>query len=691
MSKTEKPVKTGKTRYISYELNLSDLNNKKTKKDMFYKIYNGMYNYVFDDYRRKDEYVKIILNKDKFIVLTISETLIQLIFWRLYIVFDIKITEEDIIYRDIKTEYISRSNISSILDKNIKRFLPKVPYPVILSNQISYCIDDLCEISENYAYISCNTFSLYDMIQFAKRNKTFRGAINTTLDDTLPVPVIEEQVANGTKLIHELIKADKKNCLYPFMMSGQLKGTQVGQVFYAIGTRASSDKIIMPVIIKRNMIHGYSSPSELYVEAVTARDALIQKKISVADSGALSRKQNLLCLNTAIDTSKPEDYDCGTKHYITMHIDSENVLNLLQYKYRVLEDGTLKEIDPKKDKNLIGQTIKIRSIACCAMPDGHVCPKCVGSKSKQLMNTRLGILPATNIGNLFSELHMQAKHFTTTDSIDISKNEIISKFFDIDNSLLYLKDEIDRKHLKIIVNKENIEELLHNSSNSEYDESVIELYEVQLEYKTPQMTDPEIYDFKVDGAKLSFSDEVLERKNKFKSSLDSDYITINCNDLSSDDPLFKTTLITNSINRYMDILNGIIDSKYTTTFKNPSELVQEFMNTLGETNGGIDVLYMYFEVIVYNLLRDANDINKRPDFSLPNPDIICLSMKDAIFAKDFYTGFVFQNVGRQYIQPNTFRKTSNGIFDGLFRTIKPYYLEPIKINNLKEQLDSLRS
>ena len=72
--------------------------------------------------------------------------------------------------------------------------------------------------------------------------------------------------------------------------------------------------------------------------------------------------------------------DCGTKHLVEYEVKSKTHLKKLNGKYfkRSLDDLDYSLVNSKKDKDLIGKKIYVRSAVTCALGD-HVCPKCVGS------------------------------------------------------------------------------------------------------------------------------------------------------------------------------------------------------------------------------------------------------------------------------------------------------------------------
>lgn len=70
--------------------------------------------------------------------------------------------------------------------------------------------------------------------------------------------------------------------------------------------------------------------------------------------------------------------DCGTKHLVEYEIKNKSILEKLNGKFfKVNEEDDLRLLNAKRDKDLIGKKILVRSAATCALGD-HVCPKCIG-------------------------------------------------------------------------------------------------------------------------------------------------------------------------------------------------------------------------------------------------------------------------------------------------------------------------
>ena len=464
-----------------YEFNVKKLTDKTIKKgenrtegQKFYlKLYDSLWNYIFMDYKRKDNFVRIIITEDdgvdRCFYLTVSELYIHLIFWRLHVTYagllkrEVKIDRDD--FYNLST--YNKSLVSKILETNMDKFIDDAqerPDGIDeLSYYTSFIVDDLEEFQSAYCGIASNTISLYEIKELAKRSPVFNTCINTELDDKKSIKEIEQQLKKGERMVIDAILKDGKSSLYQYIKASRISTDQLTQMFYAVGPRTDVDKTILPAIMKGNFLKGYSCPSDAYMDAITGRDAQILKHISVRDSGYLSRKINLSNLNTAINYDVK---DCGTKHTIPYNVALDDNLKSVDLKYMVNEDGSLHLIRYKNDKHLIGKTIQLRSHVACALNDNKVCMTCFGDKAKRLVGTLIGALPAIKFANTISKRLMRAKHFTTTHSVEI-KSEYIDKYFNIESNKMYFKNEMRNKDVYIVIDREYVEEIANGVTDIE--------------------------------------------------------------------------------------------------------------------------------------------------------------------------------------------------------------------------------
>lgn len=669
-----------------YEFNVKKLTDKTIKKgenrtegQKFYlKLYDSLWNYIFMDYKRKDNFVRIIITEDdgvdRCFYLTVSELYIHLIFWRLHVTYagllkrEVKIDRDD--FYNLST--YNKSLVSKILETNMDKFIDDAqerPDGIDeLSYYTSFIVDDLEEFQSAYCGIASNTISLYEIKELAKRSPVFNTCINTELDDKKSIKEIEQQLKKGERMVIDAILKDGKSSLYQYIKASRISTDQFTQMFYAVGPRTDVDKTILPAIMKGNFLKGYSCPSDAYMDAITGRDAQILKHISVRDSGYLSRKINLSNLNTAIDYDVK---DCGTKHTISYNVALDDNLKSVDLKYMVNEDGTLHLIRYKNDKHLIGKTIQLRSHVACALNDNKVCMTCFGDKAKRLVGTLIGALPAIKFANTISKRLMRAKHFTTTNSVEI-KSEYIDKYFNIESNKMYFKNEMRNKDVYIVIDREYVEEIANGVTDIE-DECVDS--SMPLESFIIQDGD-ERFSIECEGLFLVLTDEILEDSKKFIMEYDNDEALIPINKIDKDTPIFSMVIVTEEVSRYLKQIKKLIDSVKTKSYTSPALLIEDIGNVMIEMGiGGLSLINI--ETLVYQLVRNPEKLYERPDFSKSTPDICIIPLSAAIGKSDIRTAFSFEKYKQQITDPDSFEKTSSGIFDPLFKIERPKYLTKV--------------
>lgn len=634
---------------------------KKTGHLMYFNAFKNVWDFIFDEHVRKDDEIVVIYNKKEAVKMRLVEFLIHLIIWRPNIVFNVPIKHDDFYI----IHPLSRETINFILNKIIKKFIDIIGEATpLFSETISYIIENFGKLAESYSTISSNTISLYDIIQFQKRNKTFAKLLYTTLDESKTIKELEDHIQSSRKKLLSVIIKDKKNSLYPFVESSRINSSQLTQMLVAVGPRPDIDKTIIPKPIVSGFIHGFKDMSEYYIDSVTARDALLTKYNNVSLSGYLSRKINILCLDTNIDYNIK---DCGTKHHLSFFVENDMFLNMVVGKYMIKDNGDLYEIT-KTDRDLIGKTIKLRSHVTCAHPEqDKICPTCYGSSSKMLIGTRIGGLPSIKIANPMSQKSMSAKHLTGTDSVEIT-NEYINKYFYNDGSDLYIRKEYsDSRKLFIIVDKDDLEELLYSMINMD-DTSIDTTF--PLNSITIRDGNDEFV-IENEGMMLTLSEEIITDKKLFiDDENDPDKITLPIRRIDPEVPIFSMILTTEEISKYLNMFISITDRNVLNKYDNYNDLMHDIVQIMHES--GIFVRLTHFETVLYNMIRDIENVVNRPDFKKKDVKYQLLKVSQAIEKKDVYTALVFQGIKRQFKDESSHAKKRKGIFDPFFKT-SPLY------------------
>lgn len=622
----------------------------------YFSLLKGTFAYVFDDPSRKDNYILVKYGKNKGKIMRICDFMIHIVVWRANVLFDIPIEENDFYCLSNP----SNKMFNAILDKVAEKL---IEHEDDVTPAICECManikEDLSEIAEAYSSVRCNTVSLWNIIQFKNRNPKFNKLVHTVLDKSKPIKELEIEMKQCEKDLIDVIKTDNINCFAPYLRSGRIKSGQLTKVLCAVGTRPDIDKTILPWPVKTGYIHGLQDAPEYFMETITARDAMLTKNNNVPRSGFLSRQINRLTGSVHINYKVQ---DCGTKNYLKYTIENKDYLTMAEGKYYLDEKSGQLKILTRKDTDLIGKTIKMRSMIGCCCKDG-VCRTCAGKISIRLRGTRVGTLPSIKSINPLSQKAMSAKHDTGTKSIAIT-NEALAKYFYSDGTDFFLKPEYaSRKNMYIVIKEDDVEEIL-NASNFDVDDDSVDT-RVQLSYVAVRDNGVD-YVIENEGMRVALSDDTVSAKSSYVDDPDdTDYILIPLWKLESEAPVFSIILDTEEISKYLNAFIGTVDRISIKRFESYDDLMAE-MNRIIYESGFINKI-IHFESIVYSMIRDVNDSTIRPDFSIENVPYQILKVSSAIETKDMYTTVSFQGLRRLFKDLSIRRRYGQSLYDPFFR------------------------
>lgn len=640
--------------------------------DQYLYFLQSIFETIMNNFIIKNKPISVTLGGKYIRDYTFAEIYILIIFLRTNIEFDIPVTEQDLVTNPNMTSNDVHTVIEILLQRHKKYFDKHQMDKEKLADIATEIIESLTKLSITYSWIAPTSISLYDIIQFAKRDHEFNQLINMKLSDDMNIKEIERMIPNlERKLIDSIIK-DKKNCLYQYVATGTVKNSQLRQMFTAVGPRMDIDKTVLPYPIKGNFLNGLQDVVESYLEAVVARNALIDKDKHIKDAGYESRKIDLNNLDTFID---PNIIDCKTKYYLEYQVENEQDLKMLRYKYQILDNGTLREIDIN-NKKLIGKTIKIRSHSVCALPKG-VCRTCYGSNSDMLLGARIGGFPSVCIQNRMSNLTISSKHYLDTNAATVD-SKTISRFFKISQDKCYLKTDREYAKVKLVIDKLFYENIMENINNSEeeddYDMTPLEnayIEESELNKKTGEI---EIQKYFFDDLKnvfLYLSSEILDENKAIKSTPTSETVEIHLGKIKLTTPIMDIRMISEGIVYQVGRFIDIIDSKMTETYNDPSLFLKDITDILKDVK--IVSSIQYIETLMYNSIKDASDVSRRPNFRKPDAQIRFMSIKESIMVKDVYTSLSFEKYNNQLKNMNFFnRNIDSGAFQSFFKTTKKF-------------------
>ena len=646
-------------------------------------------NYILDDYKRADNKVLIICEDGEEITITLFQFLINLYFLEFNFMYKIPVTKEWMI--DVDKEFLSNYN------KHVEEMCQHRIYNIIKKRKIdsmqcfSWILSNLTErmerLSELLAPIAAPTINLIDISEFCDRNARFNAKLETELDDSKTFSQLEAELVLEGKELKEIIKNDGQSCLVPFIESDCVNEHQLTQMFVAVGPRMSSSNVVMNHIMKTSYLNGLQNAGDLIAESEIAAKALIYKKKFVGVSGYMSRETNLAGMNLRIDFNMD---DCGTTHYINFNVKTEKHLALIISKNIILPNGKLKEVTPE-DTDLIGTTVKLRSICTCAHPNKHmVCKKCYGNPKDFKRDYTIGGAVSTEIQNPLSNAVMSVKHHTNTNTKDFDDPELLTYFNSIENQLV-LKDVKTEDKISIIFNKEYIEDIIDRIENDldlDDGDDDEEADEFGSNIATKMLTDlhvvtkhfdevtneetEEVYDVKLDGCFLTLSDEMMNLKNikKIKLPIDEDIAILDIANIKPGTAVFNIKYITADTSRYLKDLKNIIERAKPSWYMNLDDPVNDFADLILEANLKNKEL-VYLEPIIHALTRDPYKITRHPDFSKKDVELVVINLSTAIFKGDLCSALSYQEITKILKDIDSFEKdpsVGEGLHDTLFNT-----------------------
>jgi len=189
-------------------------------------------------------------------------------------------------------------------------------------------------------------------------------------------------------------------------LSGALgkKGQIQQMVLSPVGTRDHKNQVV-PIIVGKSYAEGHDLGAYLSTTP-GARKGLIDKGLSVADTGYLSR----LLVNSNVEMTIKAD-DCGTMQGIEMSLDDKEISDRYgaegAYRNQIITQELARRLRQKGEKR-----IKVRSPMTCKAVGG-ICQKCFGldeSGKSPRIGFHIGALAGQTIGERATQVTLRAFH-----------------------------------------------------------------------------------------------------------------------------------------------------------------------------------------------------------------------------------------------------------------------------------------
>ena len=584
----------------------------------------------------------------------------NMIFWQPLITVDaVHLLDESWIFD------LSRFNSKTLMEYINEKILPVYNTDYATKNAM---VDDLynyiISISHAFCLLMGMGISLYDLHQLELRDPEVSHLMRDSVDQDLE-PHEVETILNerNKKLIDHLVQDPLGNDYKPFFASGTgLKEAQFREYIVRIGFKADINGNTIPILIDNNfLLHGLTKPSFVYLNALSGRKALILTKLSMGKPGSFAKKLSY----SSISSILRDDYEaCDSIGGIDYNIKDEQFLAMLNGRYYYDKNGEMKLLDSKKDKDLIGKTLRFRSPITCSSKEG-VCKYCYGHLFD--MNQSMfsaGTLAALKITEPIGQGILSSKHSQSTSSSELQFTEGYDDVFETTNSVISLKEESNLDA--------NLFIKLGEVSVEEFDDS--ESYYVQCFDLVDEDGNVVRHIEELSGARFYLNEKLLQMyKTKLRTRTADPLFSLE--DLDDAESLFTIEVKNRELTEPLKIFTKILNSKDHHGATTLSELAQIFAEKLLQM--GIKYEFVHAEMILKALIRKKSNILDVPDFSAAgNPeDYQILKLDDALFHNpSVLVGMSYGYLRRALMSPELYQKSATGPLDSLAVSTLSEYL-----------------
>jgi len=353
---------------------------------------------------------------------------------------------------------------------------------------------------------------------------------------------------------------------------------------------------------------------------------------------------------------------CNSIHSIQYEIKTKEHLRRLQGRYYRLENTRDYNVIEGHEENIVGKTIYVKSPATCSAKDG-ICWHCYG----QLYHTNKGIsiggYAGSRITEPVSQRVLSTKHLLTTVSEKIEFNADFYKFFTINANEILLNitnDDINLNDYSLVIINKNI------ISINEYDDTDFNTF-VTIFHVKHKKSGEIIECMELNQKDLYISPDIVELMNKSKSHKDA--YEIDFAKIDDDSKIFVLEIENNELTRPLYNIMYLLNRSDHVGCRSVDELCQKMLDLLIESK--IDSDAVHGELLIHPLLRHSKDILYRPDFSKygEKAEYQIMTVESALEKHpSVLIGLSFQALGRQLINPLTFKKREASYIDSFFKS-----------------------
>ena len=577
---------------------------------------------------------------------------------------------------------LKKKNIKNFVDEYVLTKENKIKYGnVFLNNNICDGLWHYSDI-EQFSYYLANTINNEDDIDLMRAVPVYRDLLHVSLAG-VPFDQVKDAGMEATNKAIDIIKNSRKYIGYDHGLANSFKASeainprQFKEARLSIGTKPNGSGGIYPFIIDKSFTNGgVNDPLSYFIESSTARAAQIMSKTNVGDSGDFARLLGLNNMDTILNLDR--NYECMSQHFMQYTIKSEKHLNMIKNRYyRHNPRGMQYLIEPKKNRDLIGQTIYLRSPMTCASRSSGIgiCKCCYGDLYWTNININVGKIAAEILSSILTQILLSAKHLLETRIVAIKWLPQFQDFFDIDINAIKLTDldELDLKRYFMIIDPEDVYLVNEEEDTISYDDEGNEISNeeegagIYNEYVSRfyiQTPDGEMIECGTqDNESLYISRELNEQIRRRASAVDGK-VSIPLNVLG-DDILFYIKISNDEISKTMNDIINIINKSSITENMDKDQALQSLIDLV--IDGGLDIDAVHLEVILANQIVSPFDVLSKPNWNDPFAQYKLLTLDHALVNNpSVIVSLLYKDLHKVLYNPLSFTKHAPSFFDLFF-------------------------
>ena len=674
-------VETGKQTVHTKDINKDNINS------YFYGLHAILLDGIELDFVH-NMMIKFIFTDREVVELSIFDSLMNLMMWQLPTSVGIGIESIHLFF----PENITKKEIKEYIDNiYIDKFRTLVPL-IQLNNTIDDVFGKFRDLRVFQMYL-CNSLSLEDTIELMNSNEEFNKTLHFDISD-IPLEDVKDDGMAVTKKHIDIIK-NSPHCLRDSFRTGEAINTnQYREVAINIGTKPDGNGSIFPLPISHSFMNGgLQTAEDFFIDSSVARIAQMLSHMNVGISGEFARK---LEHNNQDTFFYPDpNYTCDTQNFQELVIDSDTKLRMLDLRYyRENPRGVDKLLEYKRDKNLIGKKIYLRSpMRCASAARGHgICYKCYGNLAYVNREVNPGEIASEGLSSIYTQILLAAKHLLESLVKKLVWNPEFSETFDVIFNTITFKEDVNFNGCKLIIDEDiQVQDEMDDQDYNYYINSFKIAYPDGrvVKFETSEQDDfyfmPDVYAF------------ISNKKNKGVTVDDDNVISIDIPLLKEFDTIFAIEMKNNELSRTMDKIKKLIDNKSVIESYDANTLLEAFINT--NIAGNITLNSVHFEILLMNQIRKADDDLESPDWTNPNEPYRLLTLTRSLqYNKRMTVRLEASNIAKAFLDPNVDNIKASSINDLYFIEQPQEYLTDESIvsddyelindveNNLREPL-----